>query len=303
VDNTGVDFDITTAVSSSRARVTVLGAGMMGSQIAYEYALAGHDVTVVARDEVRARERLGEAARVARDVRPSGDGVDVAVRYARSPQASDLIVESLPEDFDLKVSLLTPHVLAAPEAMIASNTSSLGIGRLAEALQAQGRTFGTHYWNPPLLMPLVEVVAPSGSEADRLSLLQGFLVEMGKRPVVVKDVPGFAWNRLQFALLREAVALVEAGVVTAEGIDEIVRDGLARRWTLTGPFQTLALGGSATFESIAANLYPALSAAREPGELAAYDTYDEAEKTELRRARDQGLAALLHQAPMNGVRP
>jgi 3-hydroxybutyryl-CoA dehydrogenase len=219
-------------------RVVVIGAGRMGSQIGWEYENAGHEVTFVGRDDPQ-------------------------------PPPADLVVESVPECFDLKVSLLRAAAHAHPDAILASNTSSLSITALGEAIGAPERTLGTHYWNPPRLMPLVEVI-PGAASSERVELVLGTLRSLGKRPVLVeRDVPGFAWNRLQFALLREALWLVDEGVATPAVIDEIVRDGLARRWRYTGPFETAALGGIDTFQRIAANLFGELSTATAAPGLAA----------------------------------
>ena len=151
---------------------------------------------------------------------------------------------------------------------------------------------GAHYWNPPLLMPLVEVIRGEETADDVVETLTATLRGLGKRPVLVdRDVPGFAWNRLQLALLREAVWLVENGVASPAAVDEIVRDGLARRWRYTGPFQTAALGGAATFERVAANLWPVLSDADSLSGLPRW--LDESPQTtgQLRERRDKGLAA------------
>jgi 3-hydroxybutyryl-CoA dehydrogenase len=229
-------------------RVVVIGAGLMGSQIGEEYAAGGHDVTFV-------RRAAGDAPRA----QPADD----------APPA-DLVVESVPEDFALKVEVLGAAAAAHPDAVLASNTSSLSITALGEAIGAPERTLGTHYWNPPRLMPLVEVIRGAAS-AERVAFVIDTLRALGKRPVeIARDVPGFAWNRLQFALLREALWLVDEGVAEPAVVDEIVRDGLARRWRYCGPFETAALGGIETFERVAANLFGELStAAAAPGLAAA----------------------------------
>jgi 3-hydroxybutyryl-CoA dehydrogenase len=111
--------------------------------------------------------------------------------------------------------------------------------------------------------------------------------------LVERDVPGFVWNRLQLALLREAVWIVEHGVATPETVDTIVRDGLARRWTRTGPFETAALGGAETFERIARFLFPELSTATEIDNLRQWLLDDQERLAGIREARDAGLVSEL----------
>ena len=181
---------------------------------------------------------------------------------------TDLFLESIIEEPHAKIELLKAAAIHMPDAILASNTSSLSIGRLGGWAGAPRRTLGTHYWNPPLLMPLVEVVAGPGTEQRLIEQIAEILRELGKRPVVVqRDVDGFVWNRLQLALLREAVWIVEQGVASPAVVDEIVRDGLARRWRFTGPFATAALGGPQTFTKVANNLWPELSHAHELHDL------------------------------------
>jgi 3-hydroxybutyryl-CoA dehydrogenase len=179
-----------------------------------------------------------------------------------------------------------------PVAIVASNTSSIPITAIGAAIEAGERTVGAHYWNPPLLMPMVEVIRGDETAETVVAEMTATLRALGKRPVLVdRDVQGFAWNRLQLALLREAVWLVENGVASPATVDEIVRDGLARRWRYTGPFQTAALGGAATFERVANLLWPALSTATSLENLRQW--LDESPETTgpLRERRDRGLAA------------
>ncbi|MEX2376362.1 MAG: 3-hydroxyacyl-CoA dehydrogenase family protein [Dehalococcoidia bacterium] len=281
--------------------VLVLGAGLMGVPIGCEYALGGYDVTLVARDLDRVRRRIDDSLRAARELagfRPehisaARERISVSTRVDTGPSAA-LIVESLPEDATLKADALRSALAAHPDAVVASNTSSVSITELARAAGADDRLVGTHYWNPPMLMPLVEVIAgnmtPESLIEETVTRLRG----LGKSPVLVRrDVPGFVWNRLQFALLREAVALVADGVTSAESVDEIVRCGLARRWCSTGPFETVALGGVATFASIADNLWPALSDLSASGSLADcvdHRGLEEAQLEHLRTERDAALA-------------
>ena len=281
-------------------KIVVIGAGLMGTQIGVEYALGGHDVTLVARPGDGPPERVARACALAEDagLRSPAEVSDARGRIALVPDpaevsvAVDLVVESVPEDFAIKVEVLRQAADLFPDAVIASNTSSLSITALGEAIGAAEGTVGTHYWNPPLLMPLVEVVRGERTGRGVVTMVTQTLRALGKRPVAVEqDVPGFVWNRLQFAMLREAVWLVETGVATPSLIDEVVRDGLARRWRWTGPFETAALGGAETFTRIAANLWPRLSTAQEIENLARWLSAEPEVLDDLRRRRDAGLLA------------
>jgi 5-methylthioribose kinase len=178
-----------------------------------------------------------------------------------------------------------------PRAVIASNTSSIPLTELGAAIDAPERTVGTHYWNPPILMPLVEIVAGERTSRETIELACRVLAGLGKEPVLVeRDVPGFIWNRLQAAILREALWLAEEGVATPETVDRVVRSGLARRYRYTGPFETVALGGLPSWTRVAENLFPRLSNATLPGAIEPwlYAGAEELEAVKLRR--DRGLA-------------
>jgi 3-hydroxybutyryl-CoA dehydrogenase len=297
-------------VSEPRAHVAILGAGLMGAQIGCEYALGGCRVSFFSRDHTRAEQRVeaalalalahdlaGEPA-IARARSLIGYG-DPSASAARSPQ---LIVESLPEDLSLKADVLGELAASYPQATVASNTSSISISALGEAAGVGGRIVGTHYWNPPLLMPLVETIA--GEHTPRVLLVEvvGLLRAIGKRPVVLeREATGLLWNRLQLAVLRECEWLVEHGVATPAAIDEVMRDGLARRWRLTGPFETVGLGGAQTFDAIAANLYPVLSSATAGHGFAEHVPRDPAMLAKLRERRDEALAAELRRERESGA--
>jgi 3-hydroxybutyryl-CoA dehydrogenase len=307
--------------AGAERRVAILGAGLMGSQIGCEYALGGWGVIWLVRDLARAQERVEAALALA-----LGHGLadPTAVRAARTRMRfgagdselfadgpPELILESLPEEIGLKAAVLAPLCARHPEAVIASNTSSISITELAHAAGASGRMLGTHYWNPPLLMPLVELVGAEGTPVGTIERVATDLRALGKRPVMLaREVPGLLWNRLQLAVLRECLWLVESGVATPQAIDEVMRDGLARRWRLTGPFETVGLGGAATFDAIAANLFPLLSSAAVAGGFAAHVPSDPVALAHLRDHRDDALAAELRGerearrfAPLPDARP
>jgi 3-hydroxybutyryl-CoA dehydrogenase len=283
--------------------LAVLGAGLMGAQIACEYALGGWSVTCVSRRPEAAAARVREALELVERERLTGmESLSRAasrIRFATAGTALDrceLIVESLPEDLGLKAEVLGALAARQPEALVATNTSSISITALGRAAGVAGRIVSTHYWNPPLLMPLVEIVAGTATPGEALDQIAGILNQLGKRPVRLNhEVAGLLWNRLQAAVLRECLWLVEEGVCSPQTLDEVMRDGLARRWRLMGPFETVGVGGAATFDAIAENLFPSLSDAQSGTGFAPHVPTDPNVLRKLRERRDEELARVLRE--------
>jgi 3-hydroxybutyryl-CoA dehydrogenase len=257
-------------------RVTIVGAGLMGAQIGCEYALGGHDVVLHSRDAAAAHARAEagldlverHALRSPDEVARARTRVMASSDTEAAADGADLLVESLPEDLELKTASLRVALGASPAAIVATNTSSLPITAVGAAIGAPERTVGTHYLNPPLLMPTVEVIAGESTSAETLAFARETLASLGKLPITVRrDVTGFAWNRLQFALVRELTWLVENGVASAEDLDTVVREGLARRWRQVGPLRAIALGGIDTWNRSGQNIVPVLSTAGELPDL------------------------------------
>lgn len=279
-------------------KVVVIGAGQTGSQIGVEFLLAGHEVLFIARRPGEAAARVDAALRLAGEFQlaPADTltGAKAAVAVVSSVAEAngfvDLVIESIVEELEAKKQVLQAAARTFPGALLASNTSSLSITALGEASGAAERMLGIHYLSPPLLTRPVEVVVGARTARNAVERACAILNGLGKLPVVVeRDVPGFVWNRLQFALLREALWLVGEGIASPETVDEVVKEGLARRWRYTGPFETLALGGVAQFRVIAANLFPELSTAQTVDDDALPAAKDEAMLAELRNRRDRGL--------------
>ena len=142
-------------------------------------------------------------------------------------------------------------------------------------------------------MPLVEVISGPNTSKATVEGMVRILRGMGKEPVIVGDIPGFVWNRLQFALLREAVWLVDKGLVGAEAVDLIMERGLARRWTTTGPFATVGLGGQGTFSNVAKLLFPNLACDVDPEAVRRVAIPTAVVLADKRNHRDRALARLL----------
>jgi 3-hydroxybutyryl-CoA dehydrogenase len=241
------------------AEVAVIGAGAMGAGIARVFVDAGASVRLCARRESSleaARPRLGGNA----------DRVRMTTSADEALEATELMVETIVEELEPKRELLVrAEELAAPDAILTTNTSSLPLAPLAAALRQPERFAGLHWLNPPELVELVEVVGAEETAPATIDVLVDWMQQLGKEPVVVqRDVPGFVVNRLQYALLREAYALVDEGVCSFEDVDRAVVHGLGSRWAAIGPFETMDLAGLDVHAAVAANLWPELASGREP---------------------------------------
>jgi 3-hydroxybutyryl-CoA dehydrogenase len=241
------------------AEVAVIGAGAMGAGIARVFADAGASVRLCARRESSlesARRRLGDNA----------DRIRMTTAVDEALEAAELVVETIVEELEPKRELLVrAEELAAPDAILTTNTSSLPLAPLAAGLRRPERFAGLHWLNPPELVELVEVIGAEETSAETAEVLVDWIEQLGKEPVVVRrDVPGFIVNRLQYALLREAYALVDAGVCSFEDVDRTVVHGLGSRWAAIGPFETMDLAGLDVHAAVAANLWPELARGSEP---------------------------------------
>ena len=282
----------------------------MGAQIGAEYAAAGHDVVLITRSPSSGATALQRAQAAIRALASHGllaeDRAAAAVARLSTAQdvrsgcaERDVIVESVAEDLNAKADVLDLAARAAPDATLCSNTSSIPIAQLGEAARAPERVLGTHYANPAILMPLVEVIPGARTERRRVDDVVCLLEEAGKTPMVVPDVPGFLWNRLQFALLREAARLVVEHGVDPATVDLAVRRTLGRRWSLVGPFETMALGGRETFIKIAKLLFDEIGKPVDPSVLERIDLPPAESLRALAAERDARLLQLRKQDKEN----
>lgn len=229
--------------------IAVIGAGLMGHGIAQVFALAGHPVRVYdahkpALDTLRSRIRanLGQLGLPV----ASEERVDGFADLAEALNGAAIVFEAAPEKLDLKRAIFADLVrLASPDATLASNTSVIPIGEIARGLETRERILGTHWWNPPFLVPLVEVVGTLDTAPAAIASMIALLTSVGKTPVhVARDVPGFVGNRLQHALWREAIAIVAEGIADAETVDTVVKTSFGRRLAVLGPLENADLVGT-----------------------------------------------------------
>src|ERR1700741_1965571 len=164
---------------------------------------------------------------------------------APAMQDVSFVFEAAPEKLPLKQQLFAElEALTRPDTILASNSSAIPSTRIGEKLKHRDRVVGTHFWNPPHLVPLVEVTQNEKTSDDTVRRTMALLRQAGRNPVhVKKDIPGFVGNRLQHALKREAIALVAAGVCDAETIDEVVKTGFGARMAVLGPMEQSDLVG------------------------------------------------------------
>ena len=284
----------------------MIGAGLMGAQIGAEYALAGFEVMLLNRTAASAAaagDRARTAVRFLANNELAGHEaaeraltlIQPAIDLDSACRGAEVVVESIAEDLDQKVAVLARAAAAAPAAIIASNTSSIPIASIGERIGAGERTIGTHYWNPPTLMPLVEVIPGRETSPPVVTRMTELLAGMGKEPVTVADIPGFVWNRLQLSLIREAVSLVGKGAASPETIDLILRHGLGRRWSQVGPFETMALGGRETFAGVARLLFGELDHELSPEALLEVEPPPAEQLAAARSRRDAALVRFLRE--------
>jgi 3-hydroxybutyryl-CoA dehydrogenase len=252
-------------------RVAVIGAGLMGHGIAQEFALAGYDVRLHDTDG-------GKIARARNDIRnnlsmlaglglitneqaiASGERITGFTALVDAARDADLVVEAVFEDLNLKREIFrTLDSTCPPRTIFASNTSSLLPGLLASATGRPDRVLVAHYFNPPYLLPLVELVRHEKTSEETVRTMFALLKKIGKTPVIVqKEVPGFVGNRLQAALFREALSIVGKGIATAEDVDIVVKNGFGRRLAAAGVFEIWEIAGWDLIQSVCENIFPDL---------------------------------------------
>jgi 3-hydroxybutyryl-CoA dehydrogenase len=244
----------------TKQKIGVIGGGLMGHGIAYLLAAAGHEVGVF---EPQAETRASMPRRLQAIVDLLGDDPALLKRIAAhghlpsAVQGASFVFEAAPEKLPLKQRIFAElEGAVAPETILASNSSAIPSTEIGRDLKHRERVVGTHFWNPPHLVPLVEVIQNEKTSDAVVRATMELLRDAGKVPVHVRrDVPGFVGNRLQHAMKREAFALVSAGVCDAETIDTVVKEGFGARTAVLGPMEQSDLVGLDLALDIADVLY------------------------------------------------
>ena len=257
--------------------VAVIGAGTMGHGIAQVFALAGLHVTLTDQDESvlekaipRVRANLAtcvEHGFVDPGAAAAAPGrITLESDLADAVSQADFVVEAIFENLDVKREALRQVDEHCPaHTIITSTTSSFRAGDLAVALVHPGRFLVTHYWNPPYIIPAVEVVPGERTSAEAVEATVALLKAVGKYPALLKkDVAGFIGNRMQHALRREAISIVAQGIASPEDVDLVARLSFGLRLPVVGPLETVDLGGLDLTQAIQTYMLPSLERSTEP---------------------------------------
>jgi 3-hydroxybutyryl-CoA dehydrogenase len=265
---------------SGITRTAVIGAGLMGHGIAQTFAENGCTVTLCDVDD----NFLGRALKkiesnlelyVELGIEDQGfaEGVIKRIRtttdLTKAAEAAEFVIEATPEDLNLKIDVFNRlDAITGDRAILASNTSTLPITGISRGMAKRDRVVITHWFNPPHLVPVVEVLKGKLTSDETFRMTFQFLKDLGKEPVYVrKEVPGFLVNRIQTAMFREVIALLDDGVATAEDIDKAVQGSFGLRLATMGPLAVADLGGVELWYKGAQSLYPSLDGSTEPRKL------------------------------------
>ena len=265
-----------TLPSKDVTKVAVIGAGLMGHGIALEFAAAGIDVNINDRNAEllesaleRARsglELLAQAGRIrSDDIEPAMMRIAPVRKIEDAVADADVVIEAVFEDLSLKQDIFGRLDKAAPErAVLLSNTSTYLPGVLAASTGRPDRVAVAHYFNPPHFLPIVELVRGPETSDETIETSRDLLLRIGKRPALVnRQILGFIGNRLQSAMFREALAIVEQGIASAQDVDAVVKYGFGRRLAVAGPFEVWEQIGWDLVATISSELFPEIDRSAE----------------------------------------
>ncbi len=249
--------------------IAILGAGTMGHGIAQVFAVHGHpvrlyDPSAAALEAAPPRIRQG-----LKSFLKLGLNLTLCTGLEDACRGAQVVVEAAPENLDLKQELLARAQAAAEaDALLCTNTSALSVTAMARGLVRPERLVGTHFWNPAPVIPCVEIVRGEKTSDRSVDEARALVAAAGKEPVLVRrEVPGFLGNRLQHALQREALYLVEQGIASPEDVDRVVKYGFGLRYALMGPLERADLGGLDVTYAVQQTVLPDLDNRTTPSEL------------------------------------
>jgi len=236
--------------------IAIIGAGLMGHGIAQIFASHGHQVSLLdvsdevlakAIENIRANLTLLAQSGISsiEDIKPAVERIRVTIDLEEAAWDAQFVIEAVPEKLDLKQALFQKlDTICSSDTILATNTSVISITEIAAKAARRDRIVGTHFWHPPYLIPLVEVIKGKETSPKVVNLTADLLRSVGKHPIKVKkDLPGFVGNRLQHALWREAISIVEQGIADPATVDEVVKKGFGIRLPVLGPLENADMVG------------------------------------------------------------
>ena len=251
--------------------IGVVGAGLMGHGIALQFAVGGYEVSLTDTSEKNlqlARENIDNSLTSLVELGLVDDAtasdvpgrIHTIVPMAQAMDKVNFVVEAVYEDLALKQEVFAQlDKVCPPDAVLTSNTSSFMTSQLASSTARPDKVLVANWWNPPFLLPLVEVVRGPDTSDETVETATAIFESVGKKPVVLsKESLGFIGNRMQFALLREALFIVDNGIASAEDVDTVVKTSFGRRLAVAGPFEVFDIAGWATISKIIDQLFPDL---------------------------------------------
>jgi 3-hydroxybutyryl-CoA dehydrogenase len=257
-------------------RITIVGAGLMGHGIAQEFALAGYEVYMqdVTEDKLRqATENIRTNLTMLRKIGLVAEKknehvlphIRSSTRLEEAVRDADVVFEAVFEDLELKQQLFEQLDDLCPEhTILASNTSTIMPSKLGSVTRRPAKVLVTHYYNPPYLLPLVEIVPGEKTSDDTVNVTTSLLTSVGKKPALIrKEVPGFIGNRLQVALAREALSIVQNGIADPEDVDIVIKNSFGRRLAVAGVFEVFDMAGWDMCLAIGSYLMPEIDSSLE----------------------------------------
>ncbi len=257
--------------------VSVLGAGVMGQGIAQSFAMGGYpvylydiadDILEVAHAHIEDNLRLFFEAGIIQneDIKESLENIKISDNLKKSVSESDLIIEAAPEIMEIKQNLFCEvEKYCSEKTILATNTSHLKLAEIFKKVDLKERTLATHWFNPPQIVPTVEVVKHRWTTDAVIQCTYEALKKIGKEPAKIQlDIQGFLVNRILLAIVREALDLFDKGVASAEDIDRAVKGSLGFRYACIGPLRTIDLGGIEGWLDACYKLFPMINSSTEP---------------------------------------
>ena len=255
--------------------VAIAGAGTMGSSMAQAFAKFGYPVKLydlfpAALEKAKHLMEINQNTEVNAGNISQEDSVALQARITFTADMNDLadadfLVEAIAEKLPIKHDFYSKlSDIISEDAILCSNTSGLSITKISEAVKNPSRFAGMHWMNPPHIIPLIEIICGENTADETAEQVKAVALELKKKPVIVKDAPSFVLNRIQQAILRESLYIVNEGIASPEAVDDVMKYALGFRYACFGPFETCDLGGLDIHYNISTYTFPDLCDAKEP---------------------------------------